>query len=59
MVWIVSYEHIYEMYTNGQCCVKVRYGTDLLYVYLDESRVYVAHNINNLLLEVKEFQANL
>jgi len=45
------------MYAEVQRCVKVSYGTeDLLHVYLGESRVYVAHNINNHLLEAKEIQ---
>jgi hypothetical protein len=47
-----------EMYTDVQCCVKVRFDReDLLHMYIGESRVYVAHNINKHLLEVKEFQA--
>jgi hypothetical protein len=58
MVCIASYDYIYKMYTDVQCCVKVRYGReDLLHVYLGKCRVYVAHNINNHLLEAKEFRA--
>jgi hypothetical protein len=54
---MASYAYIYKMYAEVQCCVKVRYSReDLLHVYLGESRVYVAHNINNYLLEEKEIQ---
>ena len=46
------------MYTDVQCCVNVRYGrVHLLHLYLGESLVFVAHNINSNLLEAKEFQA--